>query len=302
MKICNIIMPFRYSFRPGRSMKERQTTQTRTKKRSNGADNKISKPVTTVEYPPQPPTFLVQLPPMGRSSRPQSSDLNMQRTKKEPASKSFYAHSNLSGDLLPQEGSEPTLTLAPLQLPSFRPHQQFLLKDSSVTSHSPALSLLRSRRKLWRKDRLNAILSSIPEREEDNQSVGKLAKHEHSNLTDTYPQSPVPAEVEAVEFTDFRGFAQISSGPSRFPSMDPCPPFGYDEEADSSSSDEDLDAYEFDLSNCHPSPLAGLDGVTNTHMESTLFKDPKVKRSTVSFSFRLSVRSQADPDFEPAEP
>ncbi len=284
-------------------MKERQNTQARIKKRSNGADNKDHKPVTTVEYPPNPPTFLIELPPKRRSSRPPSSSdaVKVQKTKKEHASNSFYAHSNLSGDLLSQKGSEPTITLAPLQLPSLRPHQPFPLKDFSLGSHNPALSLLLSRRKLWRKNRLNAMLSSIPEQEEDGQSDGRLNKHEKSSVTDTHSPTSVPAEVEDVEkFTDLRGFAQTSSEsePPNFPSMDPCPSLGYDEETDSSSSDEDLDAYEFDLSSCHPS----LTGVTDPHIEPTLFKVPKVKRSTVNILIRLGIQSQADsPRFRPAE-
>lgn len=260
----------------------------------NGANIKTHTPLTTIEYPTAHPTFLIELPSTGRSTQlpPASSNAN-QSKKKVSSISSLYAHSNLSGDLHSPGGVEQaTPALLPLQLlPWPLPTQRFPTpRNPSSSSRSPALSLLRSRRKLWKKDCLDITsLSSIPEREEGVQSDGRLATQceKLRFVEELHPPTSVPTEVEDVFFSGFHRFAQTPSlpypmsGAPIFSSKVSCPPFGFDEETDSSSSDDELDAYEFDLSSCRSTPLDGLDSPTPP-VEPGFFGAPTVKRSTVS--------------------
>ena len=144
--------------------------------------------------------------------------------------------------------------------PPRRIRQNALLRKRPVGYRAPATSLLRSRRKLWKRDFLGVRLSTILETHEDSRF--------QEATTGPSGVKPLPSIWEAALFEKTRStFWEIGQSPPPPPTptirdlptfhlMSPCSSSGFDDGTD--SSDVDLDAYEFEF-DLHSRPSQWLD-------------------------------------------
>jgi len=169
----------------------------------------------------------------------------------------FYCPPPKLSRLGPLDGWRTSIMQVP---PPRRIRQNALLRKKPVGYRAPATSLLRSRRKLWKRDFLGVRLATIPE------------THEDSRFQEVQPATTGPSGVRPlwegaplIEKTRST-FWEIGQSPPpptpttsdlpTFRSMPPCSPSGFDDETD--SSDVDLDAYEFEF-DLHTRPSPTLD-------------------------------------------
>ncbi len=131
--------------------------------------------------------------------------------------------------------------------PPRRIRQNALLRKKPVGYRASAISLLSSRRKLWKRDFLGVRLATIPETPEESPS-------QEMRLGTT---RPLPSIWEAVIERPRSSFSEIGQSPppptptirdSPAFQIPPCPPPRLSEDGTNSSSfDEDWDAYEFEF-------------------------------------------------------
>jgi len=157
---------------------------------------------------------------------------------------SLYSHSNHSGDLL--SGSR-----SPIALVRSSPALSISTHHRIAQRRLPTTSLLRSRRKLWKKYWLVIDLPTVPELSENIHEIEIESMHLlRSRSGMLVPRKPPLSELQSTR--------PLSRYPPRvvtesLPPPPPPPELDDDTGSESSSSDEDLDAYEFDLSCCPPS-------------------------------------------------
>ena len=190
--------------------------------------------------PRLPSTFLNRT--ISRSSP--SPNLNTKRATPLSHLSSLYSHSNHSGDLLSQSRSPAVLVRSStLTIP--------IRLDNLLKRRWPSISLLRSRRKLWKKYWLVINLPTVPE-------SGELI-HEVDSVQRLRPRSEKPVYRKPPP-SQLRSTLEVRPCPLRAViTLPPPPELDDDTGSESSGSDEDLDAYQFDLSNCTPSRLGKPD-------------------------------------------
>lgn len=152
---------------------------------------------------------------------------------------SLYSHSNHSGDLL--SGSRSPIASTPALSISTR--------HRIAQRRLPPTSLLRSRRKIWKKYWLVVDLPTIPELTENIHEIEIESVHQFRSRSGMLiPRKPPLSESQSTRPLSRYPLPAVTK------SLPPPPPPELDDDtgSESSSSDEDLDAYEFDLSCCSP--------------------------------------------------
>ena len=198
-----------------------------------------------------------------------SPNLNTKRAKAAPLPhlgnlSSLYSHSNHSGDLLSQTRSPAVLVRSStLTIPN--------RLDNLLKRRWPSISLLRSRRKLWKKYWLVVNLPTVPESDEHVHEV-ESAQRLRARSEKLVSRKPPPSQL--------RSTLEVRPCPLRAViTLPPPPELDDDTGSESSSSDEDLDAYQFDLSNCTPSCLGKREDVPS--LVTGVYNKPM---ATVSYS------------------
>ena len=217
---------------------------------------------------------------LNRSTRsPPTPNSNAKRTETASLSRignpsSLYSHSNHSGDLLSGSRSPTALVRSnpTHSIPTRLDLQRFPLQ---IHRRLPPTSLLRSRRKLWKKYWLVVDLATIPELSENIYEIEIESVYQlRSRSGKVTPRKPPPSELQSTPTPIVR---PLSKHPPRAVTMPPPPELDDDTGSESSSSDEDLDAYEFDLSCMEPS----MDTPTQ---QAGRYDKPKDSCITVSYS------------------
>lgn len=151
---------------------------------------------------------------------------------------SLYSHLNFSGDLRSESRSPivPIRSSLTFSIPAHLDRHKFPLQPQH---RLPPFSLLRSRRKLWKRYWLVVNLPTIPEANETVHVI-ESAHRLCSRSERLVPRKPPSLELPSMQ--------PLSTNP-RIIETSP-PELDDDTGSESSSSDEDLDAYEFDLSCC----------------------------------------------------
>jgi hypothetical protein len=238
---------------------------------------------------PRPPLTILNR--STRRSSPPTPHSNATRTKTASLPhignlSSLYSHSNHSGDLL--SGSR-----SPIALIRSTPSPSISTRlDRQVKRRWPSISLLRSRRKLWKKYWLAVDLPTIPESNENVHEADSVHRL-RSRSEKLSSRKPPPPELQLTPVV--RPLSKYRP-PAVTEKLHPPPPPELDDDtgSESSSSDEDLDAYEFDLSCCSPSYMehsvdapAQPTGIYDKPKDSRLPQHPKI-------SVRVSKHLEAD--------
>jgi len=123
-----------------------------------------------------------------------------------------------------------------------------------VQRRLPPTSLLRSRRKLWKKYWLVVDLATIPELSENLYEIEIESVHHQPRSRSVKVTSPRKTPLSELQQSTpvVRPLSKLPP-PLSTVTMSPPPELDDDTGSESSSSDEDLDAYEFDFSCMEPS-------------------------------------------------
>ena len=190
------------------------------------------------------------------SRSPSGSNAKRTKTASLPRIGNLYSLTNNSGDLIlgstsPIRSTPTRSTPTPIHFSLLRP------SPLQIQRRWPPISLLRSRRKLWKKYWFVVNLPAIQEENEeeniyDIKSLPNLPLRSEKPLV---PRKPPPLASEF--FLSTHAMRPVSKAViiGKLPPPPPPPELDDDTGSESSSSDEDLDSYEFDLSGCANSSL-----------------------------------------------
>lgn len=237
--------------------------------------------------PKRTPTSRLPSTILNRSAS-RTSNSNAKRASTAPLARqgnlpSLYTHSNYSGHSL--SGSRSPLRSSPTHSTLTRPKTPL-----QIQRRWPPISLLRSRRKLWKRYWLVLNLPTVPESDETVHEIESMQRL-RSRSEKLIPRKPPPSEPPSTPVVRL-----LCRYPPRVTIENlPPPPPELDEDtgSESSSSDDDLDAYEFDLSCCSP-PAGTYDKPPVTQRSNTTIRVASHPESDISLIYEsITLRTIA---------